>query len=926
MRPIAPWTNPVAVSGSLRTGVPSLRRWFRRMGWPWVIAVAVVSPRAFAQSTPDGGGVSEPHIQPPTAILRPTVVYPPGADGRRVDVELVVTIAEDGTVPAVEVLGHVPADAAEVFDQVAMAAARTMTFHPALRDGTPMAVRLRYHMVIAPPVVPMDAGTTAEVDELGTGSEGVAHAHTHADAAVTDQGPDASVTDAGAGTDIDAGATEDPLAGEATIRAHNPPAPRAASDIYTTIGVGLRQVPRANASGILNLAAPGILLTNEGGEGHAEQVYLRGFDAHEGQDLEFTVEGVPVNEPGNAHGEGLANTHFIIPELVSAVRVLEGPFDPHQGNYAVAGSVDYELGLDERGLTMQYTGGSFNTQRLLALWAPDEGHGERGTFAGVDLRTTDGFGANRSARYGRAMAQYELRLSDTTTLRLLATTYATEYGSAGVIREDDYAAGRVSFYGTYDPTQGGDEARHSVSVTLEDRRPGSVARQQVFAILHNSRIRDDYTGFVLDTPAPWRSGNAQRGDEVDQETSGVSVGGRGSLRLSGALGGLQQAIEAGYYGRYDAVDASQKRLRFGTVIPYRTDLNLSDAITNVGLYIDSELRLTRWLTLRGGVRGDYFSYDVLNNCDLHDTSLGSGITPLDTQCYGVDRTGPRDPTARRSASGMAFEPRGTLLVGPFHDLTFVASAGTGARAADPAYLGDGNQAPFASILSGEAGAVYHRVWRTTALVLRGLYYYTYVNRDLIFNEQEGRNTLAPGTQRQGFVAAVRLTAPWVDWAASVTYADARFVRTAMDPGATYFPPDQGDMVPYVPSWVARSDVGIHGRLPWLHLRGDTFMGRVGVGMTYVSPRSLPYGEWSDPMFVVDASASVRWRWIEVGVIAENLFDTQYRLGEYNYVSNFNPGTSTPDMVAGRLFTAGPPLGVFGTLTLYLGETAARGGS
>ena len=60
----------------------------------------------------------------------------------------------------------------------------------------------------------------------------------------------------------------------------------------------LAQVPRQNAAELLKLA-PGILLTNEGGEGHAEQVFLRGFDAREGQDIEFTVGKVPINESGN---------------------------------------------------------------------------------------------------------------------------------------------------------------------------------------------------------------------------------------------------------------------------------------------------------------------------------------------------------------------------------------------------------------------------------------------------------------------------------------------------------------------------------------------------------------------------------------------------------------------------------------------------
>ncbi|MCE7960580.1 MAG: Plug domain-containing protein, partial [Acidobacteria bacterium ACB2] len=105
----------------------------------------------------------------------------------------------------------------------------------------------------------------------------------------------------------------------------------------------LQVVPRRSAADFLKLA-PGILLTNEGGEGHPEQIFLRGFDAREGQDLELTVDGVPINELGNLHGNGFSDLNFLIPELVENLRVLEGPFDPRQGNFAVAGSADRTSG------------------------------------------------------------------------------------------------------------------------------------------------------------------------------------------------------------------------------------------------------------------------------------------------------------------------------------------------------------------------------------------------------------------------------------------------------------------------------------------------------------------------------------------------------------------------------------------------------
>ena len=122
---------------------------------------------------------------------------------------------------------------------------------------------------------------------------------------------------------------------------------RGAGDVQIEVGK-LAGVPRMDSASLLRLA-PGVLLTNAGGLGHPYQIFLRGFDAREGQDIEFTVEGMPINEVGNPHGNGLADTHFIIPELVRSLRVVEGPFAPQQGNFAVAGSARYEVGLMSRG-------------------------------------------------------------------------------------------------------------------------------------------------------------------------------------------------------------------------------------------------------------------------------------------------------------------------------------------------------------------------------------------------------------------------------------------------------------------------------------------------------------------------------------------------------------------------------------------------
>ena len=49
------------------------------------------------------------------------------------------------------------------------------------------------------------------------------------------------------------------------------------------------------------------------------------------------------------HGQGYADLGFVIGETVDSLHVTEGVYDPRQGDFAVAGSIDLELGSERRG-------------------------------------------------------------------------------------------------------------------------------------------------------------------------------------------------------------------------------------------------------------------------------------------------------------------------------------------------------------------------------------------------------------------------------------------------------------------------------------------------------------------------------------------------------------------------------------------------
>ncbi|HTP28488.1 MAG TPA: TonB family protein [Anaeromyxobacteraceae bacterium] len=821
-------------------------------------------------------------VVPPVPIETPPANAPEGLS-EPAEVVLLVTIGKDGTVHEVSVAQS----AGQVLDAAAIAAVVRWTFKPATRDGQAEEARVRIPFRFVPGTQP-SALTPTEA----------AQAAPPTSAAAVPTPPPTPPQPQVAGGEAP-GSPSKPAENieEVRVRGYQASVQRGGSDYVIDIGQ-LAVVPRRNAEELLKLA-PGIFIANEGGEGHAEQVFLRGFEADSGSAIEFTVNGVPINEVDNPDAHGYADTHFIIPEVVKDLTVIEGPFDPHQGDFAVAGSARYELGVRDRGLRFSLSQGSYDTTRFLAIWAPK---GEReGTFAAAQFWNSNGYGVNRASQSASAMGQYEGELGERGLYRVLASAYSTHYESAGVLRQDDVDSGRIGFYGTYDPSQGGDASRYLASFDLESPFGDGVATQQLFLSFRTLRIVENFTGFLLDPVVFGQSEHPQRGDATEKDYQALTAGARGSYRLRVPALGRDQAIEAGYYARYDHTQPLIQRLRFGTQIPYLTDLNYVTDIMNLAGYLDLDLHPLSFLTLRGGVRLESFSYNALNQCATQGNyKVGE---PLDVDCPPYDASGPRSPTQRVTASGQILEPKATMLVGPFHGVNLTASYGQGAQSLDPTSIEQNENAPFVKLTAYEAGLIAQGRLGRFDWTARGLAYETKVSSDLIFNPDLGRLAPSSATTRTGFVGAARITSHFLDEAASFTT-----VHPTYD--------SDGTLVPYVPLVTARSDTALNEELPLLRPWGRAIHGELGLGLSYVGTRPLPLGQSAAPSFQVDASAALRYGPLKFGVEVTNLFNHQFALWESFYASDFHT-RSYPTLAPAEHFTAAPPRLVLFTLTVAL---------
>lgn len=817
---------------------------------------------------------------PPRALetTEPKIDAEALAPGEDRTVILHVHIGVDGQV----VHSEVHAGAGEPFDSAAIDAVQAWVFAPATdQNGEAMEVVAE---------IPIHFHRPFELHDEET-SEHVAPAHGHAHEAT----PAVESVE-------DEGAPADPAhpVGSTVVRDRVRKAPTSTSDFDIDIGQ-LRDVPRQSATDFMTLA-PGVLLVNHGGEGHAPSIFLRGFDAGEGKDVEFLFGGIPLNDPSNAHGHGYADTYFIIPELVDNLRVIEGPFDPAQGDFAVAGTTAFGLGQKRRGLHTGVSYGMFNSFRLVGTYAPPSLSDK--TFAGVLIRRGDGYGKNRAYLNGTAMGQYEGALFGDARIRVLGALAANRYSSAGVLRQDDFLARALpcdddawsQFYCTNDATQGGSSQRALglAEVTLKLGR-GRFA-QSVFGTYKNMRVRENFTGFVTDIRD---DGAPQRGDAQDLITNGFMVGGESTYVLKHRLLGAPVQTDLGFRVKHDHVLSEGLRLRSETIVPYDTAFSALVDMTTLAPYATVRIKPLPFVRFVAGVRGVVFIY---NNVDQN--------RPLE------DREGTRLPRQVSEAFGGTVMPRGAVEFEPLDNLVFSASAGLGARSSDGAALSDGEAAPLANVFSTEMGGRYAFsrgafVGTGYTLSVRSAAFFTRVSQDLVFDPEAGRNETVGASNRMGAYVQGRFSwASFLDLNTSVAYSEA-FLP---DADAPIYALTAGPRLPYVPRLMSRTDVSINEHVT---LWGETIRLRTGLGATLVAPKPLPLETFSEPILLADTQVSIGWRFVDVSVVVDNVLDARFRQQEFNYVSNFKGADVPPSLIPQRHFSAGPPRSARLTLDFHL---------
>ncbi len=818
-----------------------------------------------AARPPDAGVAEPPALEPPRVLRSTKPAYPIQHPGDVVHPTVVVTVTLNDHGDVVEARVDTPSEAH--FDSAALETIRDWKFAPALRDGQPVASRIRVAVHFEPPLI--EAPLIVEPAPPVAAAEG----------------------------NDSFGAT-----GHAELEALRE-RDRGASDFVVKRDI-LQTAPSQEGADVLR-RAPGVFSARPEGDAVGHRIILRGFDAEHGQDLALSVGGIPINLPSHIHGQGYADLGFLIGEAVGEMRVTEGISDPRQGDFSIAGSIDLGLGLERAAnasaLTLKSSYGSFRTFRQLVAWAPP---GQaRGTFAAAQVRRTSGFGQGRQSLTGSAIAQYEHHAGPF-RYRTLGILSSANAGIAGVLREQDIEAGKVGYYDQYPyataQNQSAATARLLLGTSAEYRGQREAnADLGAWVSLDHFRLQENFTGFVQRSQT--LNNVAGRGDLIEQRNRTVSTGLHARYRTQRYTlnDWLSAQLEAGFAGRLDQIEQSQNLLD-ASVRSQTWDRRVDAAVraTDLGVWGEAIGQVSERLSLRAGIRADVLSYEI-------DDRLANFVPSHRSQDSFIQGF-------RRSAAGVAWGPRTSAKLAVTQWLSLLASYGEGYRSPQARTLEDGERAPFSKVRSADVGA---KLFEGEAGHLSLSSFWTHLSDDVAFEPREGRMERIGASRRIGGTLYGETRWSLFTGAASLTYVDAELLEppppTANNPQPPFV---SGQNLPFVPPVVARLDLSAQHAL-W-ETRGQSWLGKLATGYSFISARPLPYGKSAEPVSLLDASASLTFKPFTVGLEIFNLLDAEYAASVFNFVSNWDR-QGVPSRTPERHIAAGAPRTIMATLEVSL---------
>jgi hypothetical protein len=379
----------------------------------------------------------------------------------------------------------------------------------------------------------------------------------------------------------------------------------------------IRLRPRESSQELLRLA-PGLVIAQHGGGGKPEQIFLRGFDADHGTDVAVSVDGTPVNLVSHGHGQGYADLHFLLPEVVQRADIRKGSFAAQDGDFATAGAVAFRT-LDRvpQGVVGVRVG-SFGNRRLLAM-VPFGGDATRsgGYLAAAGHVSQGPFESPDDYRRINAFGKWTAPLSPDAEAFASASAYTARWNASGQVPERAVTQGLIGRFGSLDPFEGGATGRYEAALGV--RSGTSEAGQweaRAYAVRYDLQLFSNFTFFLADSV---------RGDGIEQVDDRYLAGLQATYARLGSLFGRTTHWNAGVGTRLDRADIALHHQRERQRLGARVDSRIAQG--NAFAWGSYDLEPSERVHLQFGLRGDLFRFGVEDRLEDEPSELprGSGV-------------------------------------------------------------------------------------------------------------------------------------------------------------------------------------------------------------------------------------------------------------------------------------------------------------
>ena len=369
--------------------------------------------------------------------------------------------------------------------------------------------------------------------------------------------------------------------------------------LKTLSRIDIQTNPVNNAQELLR-HVPGLIIGQHAGGGKAEQIFLRGFDIDHGTDINISIDGLPVNMVSHAHGQGYADMHFIMPEIIEDITYGKGPYDADKGNLATAGYVAFKTKDSPQNSFFSTEFGSFNTRRTAGLVNLLASQNESAYVASEYLLSDGPFVSSQAFNRFNLFAKYTKRLENNDKISVWASRFTSRWNASGQIPDRAISSGLIGRFGAIDDTEGGNTSRSNIVLNytkyLTENR---FVKTRAFVSAYDFLLYSNFTFFLNDSI---------NGDQIKQKENRQIYG--LDTELNYRIGNATNAdisFRVGSGIRYDDINDNElsHTLNRKTTISHLALGHVDES--NVFGFADVTYVAGKWM-LNAGMRADYFKF------------------------------------------------------------------------------------------------------------------------------------------------------------------------------------------------------------------------------------------------------------------------------------------------------------------------------